>query len=272
MGKTKKLRGFGFYRTSGETGSQNRGYGLATQKKDVREYCKKNGIELVGEYVSDGVSGTEFEKDYQLQEMLEDVEKCDVIVSKSSCRLFGRDFPPFREVMVKRTLMKYGKKVFLTDTPDFDLYETDETKCFINGFMGLLDSYERMRISTKLSKSRRNRVMTGRRGSGNYPLGYMKDINKETIVNGKTKPVVEFLFYNYDPDYKEKTLSGLSRQVKEKYEMKLTPSGIRKILTNKFYIGLVKHGNLPLQDGIHETFITKNRFGRVNKRIIRNIG
>ena len=108
MGKTKKLRGFGFYRTSGETGSQNRGYGLATQKKDVREYCKKNGIELVGEYVSDGVSGTEFEKDYQLQEMLEDVEKCDVIVSKSSCRLFGRDFPPFREVMVKRTLMKYG--------------------------------------------------------------------------------------------------------------------------------------------------------------------
>ena len=60
--KTKKLRGFGFYRTSGETGSQNRGYGLATQKKDVREYCKKNGIELVGEYVSDGISGTEFEK------------------------------------------------------------------------------------------------------------------------------------------------------------------------------------------------------------------
>ena len=57
-----------------------------------------------------------------------------------------------------------------------------------------------------------------------------------------------------------------------KFDIKLTPSGIRKILTNKFYIGLVKHGDLPLQDGIHETFITKNRFGRVNKKIIRNVG
>ena len=269
----KKLRGFGFYRTSGDSEKgQNRGYGLSTQKRDVKDFCKANGIELVEEYTSIGVSGTEFEKDYQLQEMLENADKCDVIVSKSSCRLFGRDFPPFREVMVKRTLMKYGKKVFLTDTPDFDLYETDETKCFINGFMGLLDSYERMRISTKLSKSRRNRVMTGRRGSGNYPLVYMKDINKETIVNPKTKPIVEFLFSNYDPDLKEQTLSGLSRQVKAKFEIKLTPSGIRKNLTNKFYIGLIKHGDLPLQEGKHETFITKNRFGRVNKKIIRNIG
>jgi site-specific DNA recombinase len=270
MGKTRKLKGFGYYRTSGTTGKQNRGYGLASQKKDVRDYCEENGIELVGEYLDDGVSGCEYEKSFSLLEMLDDLEKCDVIVSKSSCRLFGRDH--LRITLVKRALMKFGKKVFLTDNPSYDLYSKDPNDFLVNGFMELLDQYERMTIATKLAKSRRNRVLTGRRGSGRYPLGYMNTIDKETIINPKTRPIVEFLFSNYDPDYTDKTLAGLSRSVKEKFGVKLTPSGIRKILLNRFYIGWIKHGKMAEVVGKHETFISKKRFGMVGKMLLRNIG
>ena len=270
MGKTRKLKGFGYYRTSGETGKQNRGFGLATQKKDVRDYCKKNGIELVGEYLDDGVSGCEYEKSYSLLEMLDHLDECDVIISKSSCRLFGRS--NLRVALTKRSLMKFGKKVFLTDKPSYDLYSKDPNDILINGFMELIDEWERMTISTKLAKSRRNRVLTGRRGSGRYPLGYKNTIDKETIVNEDTKPIVEFLFSNYDPDYTDKTLAGLSRSVKEKFGVKLTPSGIRKILLNRFYIGWVKHGKMAEVEGRHETFISKKRFGMVGKMLLKNIG
>ena len=67
------------------------------------------------------------------------------------------------------------------------------------------------------------------------------------------------------------TLSGLSRQVKEKWDIKLTPSGIRKILMNRWYIGEVRMGK-TISDGIHETFITKNRFGRIQTSLLRNVG
>ena len=266
----EKLKGFGYYRTSGEIGVKNRGYGYSTQRKDVRDFCKKNDIELVGEFFSDGISGCEFDNDSHLQEMFTRLDEVDVIVSKDSSRILGRD--SFREIMTRRTIMKYGKKVFLTDTPDFDLYETDETKCLINGFMTLLDRYEKSKITTKLVKSRRNKVMTGKKGSGKYPLGYRKDYETgETIINPDTKTVVEYLFESYNPDNKKTTLSGLSRQIREKWDIKLTPSGIRKILMNKWYIGEVKMGK-TISDGIHETFITKNRFGRVQTMLLRNVG
>ena len=270
MGKTKKLKGFGYYRTSGETGKANRGYGLATQKKDVRDYCKKNGIELVGEYTSNGISGCEFEKDHTLLSMLDDLDNCDVIVSKDSSRIFGRS--DLRVALTKRALMKFGKKVFLTDNPSYDLYSNDPNDILINGFMQLLDTWERMTISTKLAKSRRNRVLTGRRGSGRYPLGYKNTIDKETVINEDTKPIVEFLFNTYDPDHRECTLAALSRAVKEDFGIKLTPSGIRKILLNRFYIGWVKHGKMPEVEGRHETFISKKRFGMVGKMLLKNVG
>jgi len=263
-----KLKGFGYYRTSGEIGVKNKGYGYSSQKKDVRDFCKENGIELVDEFFSNGVSGCSYEDDSQLQEMLSRLDEVDVIVSKDTSRILGRG--DFREIMTRREVMKLGKKIFLTDTPEWDLYEEDETKCFINGFMSLLDRFERSRITNKLTKSRRNKVISGKKGSGKYPLGYKKDKETgETIVNPTTKVVVEFLYQSYNPDSKNETLSGLSRQVKEKWDIKLTPSGILKILSNRWYIGEVTMGETT-SIGTHETFITKNRFGRIQTMLSKN--
>ena len=272
MGKTKRLKGYGYYRTSGETGSQNRGYGLKQQKLEVRKFCEENKIDLIEEFTDDGISGLEFEKSHSLQDMLHEkkLEKCDVIVSKDSSRLFGRD--DFRSAVTKRIIRNSGKKVFLSSNPSYDIHSINPTDVLHNDLLELFDRYERANIASRLTVSRRNRVLDGKKGSGRYPLGYMKTIDKETVVNPKTKPIVEFLFNNYDPTFVDRTLSGLSRQVKEKWDIKLTPSGIRKILLNEWYIGWVKHGKMPVQKGVHEVFISKKRFGMVNKMLLRKVG
>ena len=288
MGKTKKIKAVGYYRTSGKTGESNKGLGYSLQRKEVREYCKTNRIELVGEYFDNGISGTKFSESYQLIEMLDylNTNDVDLVVSKSSCRLFGRG--EVRVALTKRDLKKKGVKVKLTDNLSYDLWSTDPTERFHNRIMEILDEYEKERLVGKLASARRVRASNGKKPSGSYPLGYMKHVdyskNKkgdvETVINPKTKPIVEYLFENYNPDHRDTTLAGLARYVKKTWgnedivpedRVTLSPSGVRTILMNRWYIGWVKHGNMPEVKGTHEIFITPKRFGMVRKMLAKNI-
>lgn len=280
----KKQRAFIYTRTSGVVGKQNAGMGARAQLKDCRDFCKTNKLEVVQEFFDNGVSGREYQKSYQLMEMLDRLNEADVVVSKSGCRLFGRD--KMRILLVKRALKKSGKKVMLTDTPNFDLFSDDPHDFLIQELMEVLDQWERMTISGKLAKGRYNRHLTGRKSSGSYPLGYTYDADKNVIKNPKTAPIVEWLFKTYNPDNKKTSLAGLSAQSeilwgdvlnnsnktahKGRHKGRLSPSGIRSILLNKFYIGYVKHGREAMVEGKHEPLITKNRFTRVNKMLLKN--
>jgi len=107
--------------------------------------------------------------------------------------------------------------------------------------------------------------------AGIPPLGYKwagKRPNKYLVINPDTKPIVEFIFANYKKTKsKFYSLRGLQKSVFENFGWKLTPQGIRSILTNDFYIGKVSYGNRPKIDGIHEIFITKNRFTRTQNKL-----
>ena len=257
-----------YTRTSGETGKSNKGFGLDTQRREIKEYCKEHDIKILEWYEDDGVSGVQLEKSPRLMDLLADLNGEDYIISYSTCRLLGRG--DYRQVMVKRHLTKSNKKVIFTNQPDYDLYETDPTNVLINSMMSLLDQYEKMNVTLRLAKSRRNKVKkTGTKGSGRTPLGYKWETNTDgervVVVNEEMKKVVEFLYLNYDPSNRFTTLRGLETQVMEKFSIKLTPQGIRSILTNEFYIGKITHGEGVVVDGNHDTFITTRRFNKVGK-------
>ena len=75
--------------------------------------------------------------------------------------------------------------------------------------------------------------------------------------------MVEYLYKNYDPAIR--TLRHLEKRVMENYDIKLSPQGIRSILTNEFYVGKVSHGEGVIIDGNHDTFISKVRFNKVGR-------
>ena len=254
-----------YTRTSGQTGKSNKSFGMETQRREIKEYCKEHDIKILEWYEDDGVSGVELEKSPRLMDLLADLNGEDYVISYSTCRLLGRG--EYRQVMVKRQLTKSNKKIIFTTQPDYDLYETDPTNVLINSMMGILDVYEKMNVSLRLAKSRRNKVRkTGQKGSGRTPLGYKwKTVDGErvVVVNEDTKPVVEYLYKNYDPAIR--TLRHLEKRVMENYDIKLSPQGIRSILTNEFYVGKVSHGEGVIIDGNHDTFIGKVRFNKVGR-------
>jgi len=115
------------------------------------------------------------------------------------------------------------------------------------------------------------RFENGIHPSGRAPLGYKwegKKPNKYLVIEPDTKPIVEFLFENYGKaDQKFYSLRGLQKSVLENFGWKITQAGIDNVLKNDFYIGKIKYGDRPKVDGIHETFITKNRFTRTQKKL-----
>lgn len=267
-----KQRAIAYFRTSGTTNSQNAGFGLQAQIKDVQDYCDENNIEIVKTYISNGVSGKELEKDDQLIQMLEEMNGEDLIISKSSCRLYGRDMSGYRGIIVKRSLMKANKKVIFTDNPSYDLHEKDPSQMFMNQFYELMDAYERLQISVRLNKSRRAKVRSGSKASAKAPLGYKwvsEGKSRVLKVDPETKEAVEFLFQNYDRNMTGGTFTGLSKTLLTNYGVKLTPNGVKKILLNKFYIGKVEHADLKV-DGTHETFIPTRKFHLIGKDIRNN--
>ena len=64
---------------------------VTNQKDILRTYCKNNGFNLVGEYVDDGYSGTNFDRP-GFTKMIEDIKnkKINLVIVKDLSRL-GRD-------------------------------------------------------------------------------------------------------------------------------------------------------------------------------------
>lgn len=56
------------------------GYGLESQKRDIDEYCRKHQLIIKEYYVDAGLSGMEMSKRVELQRLISDMAKIDVIV------------------------------------------------------------------------------------------------------------------------------------------------------------------------------------------------
>ena len=75
---------------------------IETQRTILQQYAKEQGLHVVGEYVDDGWSGTNFERP-DFQRMMDDVEagKVNCIVTKDDCVIIERKHrkPPKMRVL-----------------------------------------------------------------------------------------------------------------------------------------------------------------------------
>jgi len=259
-----------YYRTSGKTGSANKGFGYETQRTECRKYCKDNGLEIESEYFSNGVSGELIDQDGQLMSLLAHLNGDDVvIVTKSSCRLLGRS--DFRQALVKRELMKTSKQLVCLDQPDFDLYTKEPGQQFMQTMWQAIDVFEKMSIAIKLHKSRIQKVKkTGQKAGGPAPFGYLwglgPGLSKVIKVDEAKRPIVEDIFRLAAKGLQLRQISGA---IEKKYGIKLGMPRLQKMIKNKFYIGLVAYGDVQSQN---DDFAITNKvvFGRAQKAMSRN--
>lgn len=267
---------------------------INNQRKLLYSYVRENNLEVYGEYVDDGFSGTTFDRP-EFKRMLCDIESGNVnmVVTKDLSRL-GREYIQTGQYTEFYFPSKKVRYVAINDNYD-SLNRNDDTVPFKN----VINEMYARDTSKKIHSSLNTLMKEGEFIGAFAPYGYKKDcIDKhKLVIDEKPAKIVLIIFNQY--------LNGLSpskiaeklnndgvitplmyrheiRNTQIKYN-KWTASTINKILANQIYTGDMVQGKTTkisfknkksvlnnkadwiVKKGTHESIVSKEDFEKVQK-------
>jgi len=161
--------------------SQVAGDGLSRQRKVIRDYARRNGIEVLEEFVDPGVSGTtRFEDRPGLMSMIDRIAGNGVrmVLVERADRL-SRDLiagellvEKFQELEVEVILAESGTKFAKDDSP---------TAVLIRQILASVAEFEKSSIVEKLRKARKRKKAAGTMTEGRKPFGFRPG-EKQTLA------------------------------------------------------------------------------------------
>ena len=275
---------------------------VINQKELLRSYVKNLNFNLVGEYVDDGYSGTDFDRP-GFQKMLEDIKnkKINCVIVKDLSRL-GRD-----HVMTGyyiETFFPENNIRFISILESYDSFKnqaSNDSSTFIIACNDYYSKQNSIKIRNVLNDKRKNGKFIGSLPS----FGYMRDPNDKghLIPNPETAPIVKRIF-----DLRASGIGTTEIATILNDENIVTPSGykntnyssrlivrdewnissIKKILSNRIYTGdMVQHTQTKINykskkkvtldeslwlivEGTHEPLVSKAVFNYVQSLKKRN--
>jgi DNA invertase Pin-like site-specific DNA recombinase len=177
MSKQSKKPALSYLRVSGK-GQVNKD-GFPRQREAVLKYAKANGLEIIGEYRDEGVSGTkELEHRQGLAALLDHIESngVKIVLVERADRLA-------RDLMVSEVILgqfrDLGVEVISADSGvDLTAGDNDPTRTLIRQVLGAVSQFEKSIIVLKLRAAReRTRQKTGR-CEGRKPYGFFPGEDK----------------------------------------------------------------------------------------------
>jgi site-specific DNA recombinase len=151
-------------------------------------------------YKDEGISGAKVDEDELtieqegLQEMLCDLKWRDVkyVVVLNTSRFWRSDIV---KVLIQRELRRFKVDVKAIEQPSYSIYISDPSDFLVNGMMELLDQYQRLEISLKLSRGRRKKAQQGGYAGGRAAYGYSAKKGQKSIeINWEEATAVLKLF------------------------------------------------------------------------------
>jgi DNA invertase Pin-like site-specific DNA recombinase len=259
----------GYVRVSTETQTKN-GEGLNIQRQEIEKYCKDNKIKLVKMFSDEAVSGAN-ENRAGIKDLLDYISenKIDKVVIHKLDRLS-------RDTMYGLYIRKELKKldVELLSIKEESLSGNDPISELMNTIVFAFATFEKSQISNRMLSGRREKVLRkGQKGSGNCPFGYKykyDDTGKNPVVvlDEDAADTVKDIYSMY---LHGKGLQAVaddlnSKGIKTGRGSEWNRQGIKVILTNRFYTGIVKFNDLE-EIGQHPVIINKITFGKVQSAI-----
>ena len=275
---------------------------VINQRELLTNYVRNNNFNLVGEYVDDGYSGTDFERP-GFQKLIEDIKnkKINCVIVKDLSRL-GRD-----HVMTGYYMESYFPENnirFISILESFDSFKnqaSNDSSTFIIACNDYYSKQNSIKIRNVLNEKRKNGKFVG-----SLPcFGYMRDPEDKghLIPNPETAPIVKQIFewrkngigpsriatmlnekgYPTPSGYKGTNYS--SRLINRN---KWNISSIKKILSNRIYSGdMIQHTQTKVNykskkkitldqsmwmivENTHEPLVDKDTFEYISKLIKQN--
>jgi len=242
------------------------GYSIDAQLDTLRDYCKKNGLEVHEEYVDAGFSGKSIEGRLALQRLLRDANKnsFDMILVWKINRLARKtvDFLNMIEDFKKRDIyFRSFSENFETETPVGE---------FVLQMLSGIGELERKNIIENVKMGMKQRAKTGGH-NGKLPLGYQAIADpgdpsahsKLVVVVEADAMIVRKIFELYAAGLGLKSIANELNHsgYKTKTGNTFSTTAIKEILNNPFYNGKVRYNR-------YENWSNKRRRGKNAEPII----
>lgn len=246
------------------------------QLRDCNEYAKYNDITVVGSYIDRALSAKTDNRP-EFQKMIKDSAKrlFDVIIVWKLDR-FARN--RFDSAYYKNVLKKNGVRVVSAKESISEGAEGIILESVLEGYA----EYYSVELGEKVNRGMTDNALKAMSNGGITPLGYYLDDEQRLQIDEIKAPFVREIFQRFADGEMIKTIiadmnaRGVGTTVRMKkrpgkkpYTKPLGYNNVRRMLSNRKYIGEYKFKDIVIENGI-PAIIEKGLFEKVQKRIATN--
>lgn len=207
---------------------------IDAQLRAIREYCERENIELIAEFVDEAVSGkTDVREDFQnmINQLLKGHLQVDYVLVHKFNR-FARN--KFDSALYKKKLRDIDVKVVsvtqkIDDTPEGELLE---------GFLETIDQYYSANLAVEVRKGLRENALKGKHAGGQVLFGYSLDDDGYYVPNENAK-IVKRIFEEFAMGYSKTDICERlnSEGYRNQRGKKFNTRTLYDLLRNEKYIG-----------------------------------
>ncbi len=218
---------------------------LEMQKKFYGEFAERNNYEIAHMYADEGISGTQMRKRPEFMRLMRDARqgKFDMVVTKDISRM-ARNVVDFLQSI--RELKAMGIPVVFVNTN----LSTEDGELVLT-MLAMVAQQESENTSKRIKFSKSLNAEKGR--VPNYIYGYDKTIGDYFNLNINTfeADVVRRIYQLYiNEEFGASKIAKILNEenIKTKRGCNWTQNAINRILTNKFYCGIIINGKEEIAD------------------------
>ena len=239
---------------------------IDSQRMALLNYAKVNKIDIITEYIDEGISGRKAASRPAFMKMIDDSEASifDTVLIYDSSR-FARNLE--ESIVYKSMLKKNGVTLVSITEPVVD----EDTSLLTDALMGALNEMYSRKLSKNVKRGMQYKVENGF-FQNRPPFGYTKTPSMVPIINEDEATIVRRIFEMFTtttPSFLgiAKILNGAGIKTSQGNYWRIIE--VKRVLMNVSYAGYIPWGdrNKMIYKGKHEALVSKETFEAAQKII-----
>ena len=235
------------------------------QLKTCHEFAKRNEYTIIGEYIDRAISGTTDQRPEFLRMIEDSKRKQFQFVLVYQLDRFARN--RYDSATYKAILKKNGVRVLSA----LENISSDASGILVESILEGMAEYYSAELSQKIRRGMNLNAEKCLATGGNVALGYYVDANKQFQIDGESAHIVRTVFEMYanGTSMAEIIRHLNSLQMKTSRGNEYNKNSIRRILTNKRYVGVYTYNDTEIEGGLPR-IISDELFNKVQMMISKN--